>query len=80
MKFFALNIPAFIVGLLVGLLYIYCNNPDIKTIVTYPSPFNAGKITYEDDASNCFQYVATKQKCPDDKTKIKQQPISTSDE
>ena len=76
MKSFAFNWIAFVVGLIIGGVYIYFKQPDMKTVVTYPTPYNAGKITYTDSADNCFVYVATKVDCPKDKSKVKPQPIS----
>jgi hypothetical protein len=75
---FSFNFVAFFAGLIVGGLYIYIRKPEIKEVVMHPTPFNAGSITYEDDLKNCFQYVATKVKCPANKSKVKQQPIKIS--
>lgn len=41
----------------------------------FPSPYNAGNITYKDKGSNCYKYEATKTECPKDKGLIKEQPI-----
>ena len=76
MGFFVFNLPAFIIGLIVGLSYMFLLKPSTKTVTVYPSPYNAGNITYEDDADTCFQYVASKVKCPDDKSKVKPQPLN----
>ena len=76
MKSFEFNWIAFIVGLIIGGVYTYFKQPELKTVTTYPSPYNAGKITYTDNAENCFTYVATKVDCPKDKKKLKRQPIS----
>ena len=75
---FVFNVRAFMVGLVIGLLYVYMNEPPKNTVVSYPTPINAGKITYKDDVGNCHQFVATKVRCPSNKSSIKQQPSASS--
>jgi hypothetical protein len=79
-KGFTFNRGAFILGFLVGIIYVFIASPDITSAVTYPTPYNAGKIIYKDAANNCFTYVATKVMCPSKNSgiKTKSQPISTS--
>lgn len=72
---FCISWPSFIIAFGVGLLYVYLAHPPQKVVVKYPTPFNAGKVTYKDKSENCFQFVATKVKCPEDKSKVEKQPI-----
>lgn len=53
-KRFALHIPAFIIALSVGLLYVYLATPHRKVVVRQPTVENAGKVIYEDKDGNCF--------------------------
>jgi hypothetical protein len=41
----------------------------------FPSPNNAGTITYRDEEENCYKYKAERVECPLDKSLIKPQPI-----
>lgn len=72
---FQLHWPAFIVAFAVGMLYVYVTTPAPRIVFKHPTPFNAGKITYRDDAETCFQYVATQVECPKDKSKVVAQPL-----
>ena len=65
----------FFVAFALGLLYIYITKPEPHVVVKFPSPFNAGKVTYRDSSESCYQYKASKTECPVDKTKIKEQPV-----
>ena len=62
---------AFAFGLF--LCYIYTPKPEV--VMKFPSPYNAGNITYKDKGSNCYKYEATKSECPKDKALIKDQPV-----
>lgn len=72
---FCIHWAAFILSFGVGLLYVYLTQPPLKVVVKYPTPFNAGKVTYRDSADTCFQFKANKVECPTDGTKVKKQPI-----
>lgn len=72
---FCIHWAAFILSFGVGLLYVYLTQPPLKVVVRYPTPFNAGKVTYRDSADTCFQFKAKKVECPADRTKVKKQPI-----
>ena len=65
----------FLMALCVGLLYTYVSSPAPRIVVKYPTPFNAGKITYVDDAGVCYRYKVEPSKCPSDPQKIKKMPI-----
>ena len=47
----------------------------MKTIYVYPTPENAGKVQYKDNANNCFLFESNEVKCPTDGTEIKTVPI-----
>ena len=78
MTSFKFSLSAFIVGLIIGSVYIYFKNPEKKEQVKFPTPYNVGKVTYRDskDADTCFQYRAEKVECSSQNKKIiKEQPI-----
>ena len=54
----------FFVALFLGLLFSYFNSPEPTIIIKYPTPFNAGKITYKDNAGVCYKYEMEKVSCP----------------
>jgi len=66
---------AFLMALAVGLLYVYLTTPPPRIVIKHPTPYNAGKITYVDDARVCYKYRMKQVPCPKDKTKIKEMPI-----
>jgi hypothetical protein len=70
-----ISLPIFLVSLTIGLFFVYILGPDMKTIYVYPTPENAGKIQYKDNANNCFLFASTQVKCPTDGTEIKTLPI-----
>lgn len=72
-----ISLPVFIVSLAVGLFFIYIMGPDMKVIYVYPTPENAGKIYYKDQADNCYTYKSTEVKCPADASLIKTIPIQS---
>lgn len=74
MQEFVFNFKAFAFGLAIGLTYMYMTDAPKKTMLSYPTPYNAGQITYKDEGGNCYQFVATKVPCPSDKASVKQQP------
>ena len=62
------------------LSYIFIYTPKImfyytKIVIKYPTPQNAGKITYIDDGGVCYRYKALEVECPKDKNIIKNIPL-----
>jgi len=68
----------FLFSLGIGLLYTYLTTPYPKIVYKYPTPYNAGKITYVDDANVCYKYKVTQVSCPMDKSKIKELQLQDS--
>jgi hypothetical protein len=65
----------FFVSFAIGLLLVYVFHPPPTVVVKFPSPYNAGKVTYEDKHDSCYKYVANKVDCPSDNKEIKSQPL-----
>jgi hypothetical protein len=58
-----------------GLLYVYCVSPRPEVVVKFPSPYNAGQVTYRDPhVDTCFKFKATQVTCPS--TGVRQQPMT----
>lgn len=73
---FRMHWLAFFLAFAVGISYVYFVHPAPKVVIKYPTPYNAGKITYQDDGESCYQYKATKVTCP--KEGVLPQPISSA--
>ena len=65
----------FFVSFAVGLFLVYIFNPPPTVVVKFPSPYNAGNVLYKDKNDTCYKYEAEKVSCPEDKSRIKPQPI-----
>ena len=72
-----MNIDPFVffVSFAIGMLLVYITTPKPDVVLKFPSPYNAGKITYRDKSNSCYRYKADDVSCPKDKSKILPQPI-----
>lgn len=61
----------FFIAFFIGMMITYITAPIPKVIIKYPTPENAGKIIYRDNADVCYKYQAKEVDCPIDKSKIK---------
>ena len=59
-----INVPVFIVSVMLGLIFVYLSAVPTETVIVYPTPENAGKVEYRDKAGTCFAYRSVKVKCP----------------
>lgn len=62
----------FFMSFAIGLLLVYIFSPPPTVVIKFPSPYNAGKVTYHDKQDACYQYSANKVECPAD---AKSQPL-----
>jgi len=66
-KTFRIHWLYFWVALLIGLIYIYLTVPLPKIIYKFPTPTNAGKITYTDNVTGkCYKVDASRVECKGD--------------
>ena len=65
----------FFISLFIGLLLTYSTTPPPEIVIKYPTPENAGKIIYKDNANNCFKFISEQVDCPKDISKINKIPI-----
>ncbi len=70
-----INISVFLITFLLGLTYMYCFEYNRKVVV-YPTPHNIDNIEYKDEAGNCYGYKIKDVKCPSDKSKIENLPLT----
>jgi len=70
-----INPVAFFIALAFGIFLTYVYSPPKKVIIKWPTPENAGKVIYKDDADSCYKYKANEVPCPDDKSTIKNTEI-----
>ena len=61
----------FIVAFSIGVFISYVLAPPPQIVIQYPTPENAGKITYQDDAGVCYKYRSVNVQCPTDSSKVK---------
>lgn len=59
-----INVKVFLISLIVAFLWVYLFTPSPKVVVQYPTPENAGKITYNDKHNkSCYKYETKKVSC-----------------
>jgi hypothetical protein len=72
-----INIPIFIVSLLVGLFMVYVTMPDTRTIYVYPTPENIDILQYKDKSDSCFEVKSTEVTCPTNEKDITKIPVQS---
>ena len=75
--FSQLNPFAFILALGVGLFLTYITVPPPRVVIKFPSPNNAGKVTYRGEGDECYRYIADKVGCEGEG--VKEQPMDGMD-
>lgn len=60
---FKLNIVAFCVAFILGIIYVYLKTPEKKMIIKYPTPYNVDKLVYKGLSDECFKFKADEVKC-----------------
>lgn len=66
----------FIGGAVLGFIGIYFLKPEETIVFKYPTPDNAGKITYKDKNGVCYRYKGTAVDCDKNEAKLKTYPIT----
>lgn len=62
--FSVLDPLAFLVAFGVGLLVTYAILPPSEIVIRFPTPYNAGRVTYKSEMSKeCYTYEAEKVAC-----------------
>ena len=58
MKF--ISIPIFLTSLALGLFVAYISSSPSQVVYVYPNPENQRKISFQDNAENCFHFQSKK--------------------
>lgn len=65
----------FIIAFTAGLFFCYLMHPKPQVVMKFPSPYNAGRVTYKGEDESCYKIKADKVECPVDRSLIKAQPV-----
>ena len=65
-----INLPAFIISFLLGVLYVYFTSPPQQDIIVYPTDDNKHLFQFRDKINNCFQLKQNIIKCSNDVEEI----------
>ena len=72
-----INPLTFLISLCVGLFFTYSMTPPPEIVYKYPTPANAGKVSYIDRANMCYKYDSKEISCPSDLKQISQYPLQS---
>lgn len=64
------------IGLIIGLIIVFCIKPTKNIVHKYPTPENAGKLTYKDKNGVCYKYTAKQVECDKNESRLKDFPIT----
>ena len=59
-----INIPVFIISLIIGIAMVYITMPDNRKIYVYPTPENINILQYKDKTDTCFTFQQKEGECP----------------
>jgi hypothetical protein len=65
-----INLPVFIISLVVGLFFVYVYQSEKRVIYVYPRPDNIDYIQYKDATGACFKTKQENVKCSSDAINI----------
>jgi hypothetical protein len=72
-----INIPVFIISLVLGMIAVYMTVPDTRMVYVYPTPENIEMLQYRDKTDTCFSFVQKEVKCPKDPNEISKIPVQS---
>jgi len=59
-----INVPVFIISLIIGIAMVYITMPDNRKIFVYPTPENISVLQYKDKTDTCFSFQQKEVACP----------------
>jgi hypothetical protein len=65
----------FLIGITIGILYVYLFSGRPELIIKYPTPDNAHSYIFRDDAQNCYMFHTEEVPCPKNPLAINNIPI-----
>lgn len=72
-----INVPVFIVSLVIGLLMVYLTMQETRKIYVYPTPETVDILQYRDKTGNCFSFSQKEVPCPKNEKLISKIPMQT---
>jgi len=70
-----IDMRLFLISFSIGIFFVYVLDVDKKKVYVYPTPENADKLQYKDEAKNCFNYKIKSVKCPTNEKMISKIPL-----
>ncbi len=70
-----INLPVFLVSLIIGFFAVYMYMPDMRKIYVYPTPENVDILLYRDRTGGCFKFDEHEVPCPADESRIANIPV-----
>jgi hypothetical protein len=75
MPFFKfINIPVFLISLVLGMVAVYVTLPETRKIYVFPTPDNIDVLQYRDKTGTCFAFKQKEVSCPKDESSISMIP------
>ena len=69
----------FFISFFIGMFLVYISVPTPEVIIRYPTPFNAGKVVYKDNADMCYVYDSKEVGCTADAIDTPLQTVNNKD-
>lgn len=63
-------------GLVIGILGIFCMKPMMVPTMKYPTPETVDKLIYKDKNGICYKYTTKEVNCDSNESKLKSFPLS----
>ena len=70
-----LMIMPLLLGIVLGIAGIFFLKPEATIVYKYPTPENAGKLTYKNKNGVCYQYSGKEVSCDANDAKLKTYPL-----
>ena len=72
-----INIPVFVIILLLGMAAVYMTVPDTRMVYLYPTPENIDMLQYRDKTDTCFAFKQKEVSCPKNAQDIAKIPVQS---
>jgi hypothetical protein len=71
-----LRLVPLIGGIVIGIIAVLFVKPQKNVVYKYPTPDNAGKVTYKDKNGICYKYTAKQVDCDKNESRLKDFPLN----
>ena len=72
-----INLPVFVVSLILGIIAVYYTVPDTRIVYVYPTPENVNMLQYKDKTDSCFAFQQKEVPCPKNQHEIAKIPVQS---